>query len=352
MTKKFERLVSAAPEYIPKLPWGTAFEKDAFLKPDFTSLEVLSFATGGVPAGINIPNYDDIRQSFGFKNVSLGNVLNAKAPDEKITFLSETDAELFRKLRGPAFEVQVGIHELLGHGSGKLLQEENGKFNFDKSTVNPVTGKPVQSWYTSGQTYGSVFKTISSSYEECRAEAVAMYLSTDRGMLGIFGHEGDEAEDILYVAWVQMARAGLLALEFYDVTSRKWGQAHMQARHAILRVFVEAGIAKIEGQGQDVKVVLERGQIDGKGKEAVGDFLKKLQVYKATADIAAATALYDKYTAVGEDWLGLREVVMAQRQPRKLLLQANTKLVGDKVELVEYEATLVGVIKSYLDREI
>ena len=47
-------LVNGAPELIKVLPWGKDFEVDVFRKPDFTALEVVNFATGGIPAGINV----------------------------------------------------------------------------------------------------------------------------------------------------------------------------------------------------------------------------------------------------------------------------------------------------------
>lgn len=244
-TRAFGGLVHAAPTLIPLLPWTADFEKDVFLSPDFTSLEVLTFCSSGIPAGINIPNYDDIRQTEGFKNVSLGNVLSAKAANEKIPFIRDEDLELYQKYRDGAFEVQVGLHELTGHGCGKLLQETSpGVFNFehDHPPVSPLTGKPVTSWYKPGQTWGSVFGGLAGAYEECRAELVAMYLSCEFPVLKIFGF-GDgtvnidgEAGDVLYASYLSMARAGLTSVEFWDPKGQKWGQPHCQARFSILRV--------------------------------------------------------------------------------------------------------------------
>lgn len=141
--------------------------------------------------------------------------MSAKAPNEKIPFIKESDLEIYQKYRDAAFEVQVGLHELtgmipmvpltvppmissltssasslpfppspfhsicssciahllicwLGHGCGKLLQETApGTFNFDEKNppISPLTNKPVTTWYTPGQTWGGVFGGLAGAYE-------------------------------------------------------------------------------------------------------------------------------------------------------------------------------------------
>ena len=54
LSAQYEVLVNNAPQLIKVLPWGKDFEVDVFRKPDFTALEVVNFATGGIPAGINV----------------------------------------------------------------------------------------------------------------------------------------------------------------------------------------------------------------------------------------------------------------------------------------------------------
>ncbi|KAK3330376.1 putative dipeptidylpeptidase III [Apodospora peruviana] len=368
-TRAFGELVRSAPGLIPLLPWSNEFEKDKFLSPDFTSLEVLTFCGSGIPAGINIPNYDDIRQSEGFKNVSLGNVLSAKAPDEKIPFIKNEDLAIYQKHRDAAFEVQVGLHELTGHGCGKLLQETApGEYNFDHKNLptSPLTNKPVTTWYKPGQTWGSVFGGLAGAYEECRAELVAMFLSCEFSALKIFGF-GDgstdmdgEAGDVLYASYLSMARAGLISIEFWDPKSQKWGQPHCQARFAILKAFLEAedDFCKLEYKNEDLSdltIKLDRSKILTSGRKAVGDMLQKIHIYKSTADVEAGSKYFSDMSNVGLEYWGtkVRDVVLANKQPRKVFVQANTYLdeKTGKVSIEQYEPTVEGIIQSWAERE-
>lgn len=114
MSAKFSTLVDKAEHFLTKMPWDKTFEKDTFTRPDFTALTVCNFVTSGLPAGINLPNYDDVKDSNGFKNVSLSNVLSSSPSSLKVTFLTAEDEELYKKLQAPAFEVQVALHGELG----------------------------------------------------------------------------------------------------------------------------------------------------------------------------------------------------------------------------------------------
>ncbi|KAI9006395.1 peptidase family M49-domain-containing protein [Hyaloraphidium curvatum] len=362
-SRVFAEMVKRAPHFLSLLPWGPEFEKEKFNPPDFTALEVISFATGGVPAGINIPNQDHIRQELGFKNVSLSNVLSAKSPNEKVTFLTPEDLALFQKYRGPAFEVQVACHELIGHGSGRVQMETAaGVYNFNKDhlPISPVTGKPIASWYTLGQTWNSVFTSISSTYEECRAEAVAMFLCCFDDVVSLFGHtDPAEIDDVRYVAWLQMARAGLLALEFYEPKAKKHGQAHMQARYAILQCFMRAGDGFVtieetsDEDGPNLVVHLDRSKILTVGKAAIGAFLQKLHIYKMTADFENGSAFYRDHTAVPDSMLAWRDIVLSRKQPRKQFVQGNSFLKPDgTVEWRDYPETPEGLIQSWIERNV
>ncbi|XP_025104635.1 dipeptidyl peptidase 3-like [Pomacea canaliculata] len=363
MSAKFSALVEAAEHLLAHLPWPAEYEKDTFLRPDFTSLDVLAFGGSGIPAGINIPNYDDIRQNEGFKNVSLGNVLVAGYNETKVIFLQEKDKELFQKWKIPSFEVQVGLHELLGHGSGKLfMEDEKGKLNFDNSVVlHTETHEKITSWYKPGETWDSRFSTIASTYEECRAECVGIYLCLLSDVLKIFGHEGDDSDDIIYVNWLNMVRAGVMALEFYSPDTGAWRQAHMNARFVILRVMLEAGeglvqINRITGEDgePDLQIILDRSKITPVGKPAIGNFLRKLQVYKSTGDYENGKQMYDYYSDVSDSqephFLSLRTIVLARKQPRRMFVQHHTFIQDGKVELKSYEASAAGLIQSFVDR--
>jgi dipeptidyl-peptidase-3 len=268
-----------------------------------------------------------------------------------LPFIRDEDQELFLKLRIPAYEVQVGCHELLGHGSGRVFVESaDGKLNFSPDLIHPVTKEKVTGYYKQGETYDQIFGAISSSFEECRAECVGIYLSANNDMLKIFGHEDKKAQDaITFVNWLSMARAGVTALEFYNPEHKKWGQAHMQARWGILQVMLSAGdsLLKLHITDDDVLIELKADQIKTLGVPKVAEFLQKLQVYRATADIKAAEKLYAEITGVPSSFLKLRGIVLSKKKPRRMFVQNRTRIEKDDVVLEEFPVSCEGIAQFF-----
>jgi len=193
-----------------------------------------------------------------------------------------------------------------------------------------------------------------------------MALSCEFSVLHTFGY-GDgkedinnEAGDILYTAYIQMARAGIASLEMWDPKSRGWGQSHSQARFSILRCFLDAGEGFCElsyknDNLSDLVIKIDRTKITTVGRKAVEAYLQKLHVYKSTADVETGTKLYNEMTFVDDFWgEKVRNEVLRNKQPRKVFVQANTILdqKSGGVTLVEYDPTLEGMIQSYAERGI
>ncbi len=114
--------------------------------------------------------------------MSLGNVLAAGygSGEKPATFIKSSDQIIFKTLKGEAFEVQVGIHELLGHGSGKLYHAGTADAArlVESGMPHPLKdGESISGpFYEPGATWDSTFGKIASAYEECRAECCGLYL--------------------------------------------------------------------------------------------------------------------------------------------------------------------------------
>src|ERR1700712_2239826 len=105
-------------------------------------------------------------------------------------FVDSSEIETYQKHKYPAYYWWVVLHELLGHGTGKMMVEESeGKFNFDieNPPVDPLTGSPINSWYKPGQTWTGQFGDLATTIDECRAELVGAYLMDDAELLALFG---------------------------------------------------------------------------------------------------------------------------------------------------------------------
>ncbi|XXH00202.1 hypothetical protein Hte_006544 [Hypoxylon texense] len=336
-TKLLSKLVENSDRFIRRLPWASpenngkgVFEKSLFEPPDFSSIH-----------------------DVGFKNVIIANRMVAESTAMQWPFIDDSEIETFQKHKYPAYYWWVVLHELLGHGTGKMMMEEPANnFNFDPASppISPLNGKPIKTWYKPGQTWTGQFEDLATTVDECRAELVGAYLMDDPELLALFGHTDESnirANDCV---------DGLRGLSNFNVDSMKWGQAHSRAHFAILRCLLRHGDGCVSishnKEAKKLRVNVDRSKILSHGKNALGEMLLRLHMYRCTADVQACREYYEDLSHVDEECLEWRQTVLDNKPPPLLNVQANTFIDGEMVTLREYEPTIEGIIKSWAERAV
>ncbi|KAI1830109.1 hypothetical protein DTO013E5_7643 [Penicillium roqueforti] len=312
-TLRLKRFVESSTSIIRQLPWAVEgvndgkgpFEKSLFEAPDFTSVHALAVCGSVVFEAANLPNYEYIRENYGFKNIVLANRLSANNnPNLPVPWVDPSELEHFRKSTHIVRFLTTAIHELVGHGTGILLSETApGIYNFDQQNppISPLNGKAVTSHYLPGQTWNSVFGNLAGTVEECRAILVSEYLMDNKDLLCIFGYTNTSeitADDLLYTTYLNIGVDGLQALEHYNFENQAWGQVHHQAHFSILKHLLQDGGGVIQishnPNNSTLTVHIDRDKIISHGKPSLGRYLCRLHIWRCTADISSYCVLEAK----------------------------------------------------------
>ena len=253
-------------------PWIDAYKKKNVHPPVANVITVVSEAGEGGPisaAGINLPNEQDIRQQVGTKSVLLFNVSTAFAlatGEKSLREFSSTDEEIERgrKYYSESRKLMVAMHEVLGHGSGKVSEN--------------LSGDP--------RIY---LKEYYSTLEEARADLVALWDFADPklGELGIV-----DQEELLRAAYDAEARAGLTLLYRYP-DGEQIEEDHDRGTQMIVHYLMK-NFGCIAPLTKDGKIYLRVTDYE-KMRAGVGILLAELMRIKAEGDYGAIQNLVGDY---------------------------------------------------------
>ncbi|KAJ3019527.1 bifunctional diacylglycerol diphosphate phosphatase/phosphatidate phosphatase [Thoreauomyces humboldtii] len=352
-SSKFDRLARESGSLFTALPWPRVYDAEKVAIPNFQV--ALTLAAGrSFPSGIAYEAFDDAGNIIATKQIELVSVTSARSAEPSNFLRKEEDALVRGPLAGDIMTVSLGVHELLGHCSGKqLLERVDGTMNFDPATtLDPRTGKPVTSWYKPGESYQTKFGGLGMTIEECRAELIALYLSTDVATMAALGFEGQRADDIAFGVHVFMMHTAIRSLTIYDPATKTIPQAHAAARFVILSHLVPTGFVTVDIRSPtDVKLVFDRTRMSA-ARGAVADLLTRIQVARSTGDVGFCDVWRNELMVVDETWhQAVLAVERTSRAGQRVHVQPNTFLRPDgTVEARDYPPTAQGMAQSVVDR--
>lgn len=287
--------------------------------------------------GINLPNANWIRQEYGSKSVTIGNLTEAynKAAqgngfrDEFV--IDEDTISLMNQYEDITDDLHTDLHECLGHGSGQLL---------------PGTDPDA-------------LKAYGSTIEEARADLFGLYYVADHKLVELGLTPNDEAYKAQYYGYLMN---GLLTQTIRIKEGDKIEEAHMRNRALIAWWVMEHAEGAVElvkmdmnyASAEDVLKDSEGNIITTKTYVKINDYAKlrhlfgellaEIQRIKSEGDFEAARLLVEKY-AVNIDPELHREILARYK---KLNLAPYKGFINPKMTLeMDEEGEITDVVLDY-----
>ena len=274
-TAGLQALAESAAWFEERMPWDPKWRRQDVVGVTARAIDVVVETGEAGPTtaiGINLPNDQRIREAYGSKSVSLANIIEAYDKSTPESYRREfcwSEEEMARAETWAALasEVTTGIHEVLGHGSGRVAEH--------------LDGQPQLA-----------LKEQYSSIEEARADLVALYFVGEPRVAELGMLPAAHQDEIVVAEYEAYARNALVQLRrVREGTTIE--EDHMRNRQMIVHWLI-ANTTAIEvrrREGRTYNVMVDARAF----RDGVATLLAEVQRIKSEGDYEAARALFEAH---------------------------------------------------------
>lgn len=265
------KIAANAQYFEDKAPWLAQYKKQGVTPPIAKAIETV-VETGDfhvTTIGDNLPNENEIREKEGSKSFlfsSSTRALDQATGNKTIDEFGYSPEEIarYRKYNTVANDLLVCMHEVIGHGSGKL---------------DPKLTQPPAAY----------LKEYFSALEEARADLVAYWNIFDPKLKELGLVNSDEIGKTMYD---NIARTWILQLRRIP-NGNTIEEDHQRGRQLTARYIMDktGAIAVEKRNGKTYAVVKDYDKM----RQGIGQLLAELMRIKAEGDYGAIKALMDQY---------------------------------------------------------
>jgi dipeptidyl-peptidase-3 len=265
------KIAGNAQYFEDRAPWDPKYKKQGVKPPTAKAVETL-IETGDFhvnTVGDNLPNENEIHQKYGSKSFLFTGTTRAFSHATGTASLEEfayTPEEVARgtKYGDEAEDLLTALHEIIGHGSGKL----SPKLTHDASVY---------------------LKEYFSTLEEARADLMALWNISDPKLQELGLVSSPEVGKTMYDMSARVALTQLRKVLKGDTIE----EDHDRDRQLIVNYIIDktGAIARVERDGKAYITVRDYDRMH----QGVGMLLAELMRIKAEGDYAAIKTLVDQY---------------------------------------------------------